>query len=54
MFCMMAPTFVSEEREVNEFHGDNLANDDDVDVDLTISRLPLSSSEFRKARIIIG
>ena len=54
MFGMVAPTFVSEEREVDEFHEEHLANDDDVDVDLTISRLPLSSSEFRKARIIMG
>ena len=57
MFRMVAPTFVSEEREVSEFHEDHLANDDD-DVDLTTrsrSRVsPVSSSEFRKARIIIG
>ena len=46
MFRMVAPTFVSEEREVDEFHEEHLANDDDVDLTPRASpQFPRPSSE---------
>ena len=50
MFRMVAPTFVSEECEVYEFHEEHLANDDDDDVDLMTRSRPFS--QFREAWII--
>ena len=46
MFRMVAPTFVSEEREVEEFDEEHLANDDDDDIVLTTRSSPRCLPSF--------